>query len=186
MLAVDLLQMGHAMLDAPAAERKGLADDALSLKRQTLRQKQARLGDAHPECLQEQEHLASLLKRADRYAESVEEYEKLMPRLEAMLGGAPGQPRMSPAPTPAVLQQVGELNEEFQRVEPNAPLHAGPQQQAKTMFAMSQDNFGIGEDTTSHLPEVHYRHPRTCCGADSRYPHAVAVDSLARTACTQR
>ena len=142
MLAVDLLQMGHAMLDAPAAERKGLADDALSLKRQTLRQKQARLGDAHPECLQEQEHLASLLKRADRYAESVEEYEKVMPQLEATIGNAPGQ--------------------------------------AKTMLAMSQDNFGIGENTASHLPKVRYRHPRACCGMDSPYPHAVAADSLAR------
>jgi hypothetical protein len=69
--------------------------------------------------------------------------------------GAPfsAQPRMSSAPTPAnspvlavaatpspaaLLQQVGELNEEFQRAaeaEPNAPLRAGPQQHTEQQQA---------------------------------------------------
>lgn len=73
--------MGHAMKRFPVAQRKTMADDALTLKIKTLRQMEEQLGPDNPQCINESFQLASLLKRADRFQESVDEYQRSMPRM---------------------------------------------------------------------------------------------------------
>ena len=73
--------MGHAVRTAPVAQRKTMASDALSLKIKTLRQLEEQLGPDNPQCINESCQLASLLKRADRFQESVDEYQRTIPRM---------------------------------------------------------------------------------------------------------